>query len=524
MNTLLYVRGLHSINYNRFNMMNSLKIILLYSSFSFLMSCDHTKESKDVILTRPNILFIYADDLGSGLLGINGQEIIKTPNIDKLAMDGMRFTRSYGTSYCLSARASLLTGLHDSHSNGWKYVPGGIWIDYREGKLSYKEVVDSVNKAHGYIPDEEVFLPQLLQESGYYTAQMGKLEWGFSTTADRLNRHGWDYHFGYYDHKNCHGFYPKSLFRNGEEVFIDGNYSSDSKTKGSNYSQDLFLEDILKFIRNYSNEEPFFLYHPTQIPHGDVMIPQIHQDFIDNESLTLTQKEYASMVKMLDDHIGIIMKELELKGIDNNTIVIFSVDNGHEIYYELDHQKVYDDSKGILSDKFDSERDGDVFNGNENLSGKKFSFWEGGIKVPLFVRWPGEVEPGSTTNHLVANYDLMPTLAEIAGIEMPEGKDGISYLPTLKGKSDTQIEHDFLINKGYVRYASHSGASLISRDGWKLRYFEGSEIYMLHELESDPKENVDLSLEFPEKLEELKELFHNEYNSPRRDIISFQTN
>lgn len=505
-------------------LVKSLKRVLFYSICSLVISCGHKTEPKDLGQKRPNILFIYADDLGSGLLGVNGQEIIKTPHIDKLALEGMRFTRSYSSSYCLPARASLLTGLHDSHANAWRYVAGGIWIDYRDGKLSYQQVVDSVNRAHGEIPDEEVFLPQLLKESGYYTAQVGKLEWGFSTTPDRLIRHGWDYHFGYYDHQDCHGYYPKSLFRNGEEVFIEGNHSSNSKEPGSTYSQELFIEDMVDFIRNYSSDEPFFLYHPSQIPHGDIMIPQIHPDFIDNEQLTLTQKEYASMVKMLDDHVGILLDELVKKGIDDNTVVIFSVDNGHEIYYELAHQKVYDESKSMLSDKFDSERDGDVFNGNQNLSGKKFSFWEGGIKVPLFVRWPGVVEPGSTSDLLVANYDLMPTLAEIAGAEMPAGKDGISYLPTLKGESAAQMEHDFVINKGYVRYAPHRGASLISNDGWKLRYFEGSETYMLHELTSDPKENIDLALEFPEKLEELKQLFHSEYNSPRRDIRSFQFN
>lgn len=498
--------------------MNCFRLILIIFLFSHLMACNQAKESGGEALTKPNIIFIYADDLGRGLLGINGQKIIMTPNIDRLAEEGLQFRNSYGNNYCLPARASLLTGLHDCHSNGWNYVPGGIWIEYREGKFSFSEVVDSINKAHGIIPEEEVFLPQLLQKAGYYTAQIGKLEWGFATTPSRLERHGWDYHFGYYDHKDCHGFYPKSLFRNGEEVFFKGNPSFDSKTKGEQYSQELFLEDILKFIRNYAKETPFFLYHPTQIPHGDIMIPQIHPDFKDNENLTQTQKEYASMVKMLDDHIGIIMKELELKGIADNTLVIFSVDNGHEIYYELKHQQVYDKSKGILSDKFDSEHDGDVFNGNGNLSGKKFSFWEGGIRVPLIVKWPGKIEPGSSTDLLVANYDLMPTLADIAGIEMPPGKDGISYLPTLLGKADLQKEHDFIVNRGFVRYADHEGVSLISRDGWKLRYFEKSEIYRLHNLKSDSKENLDLSLEFPEKLMELKGWLHSEYNSLRKDI------
>ena len=301
-------------------------------------------------------------------------------------------------------------------------MPGRIWIDYREGKYTYQEVVDSIDSSHLPIPDEEVFLPQLLKRAGYYTAQVGKLEWGFATTPNRLKRHGWDYHFGYYDHACCHGYYPKSLFRNGEEVFFEGNTSADGKTKGPYYSQELFLKDILEFIRKRPKQKPFFLYHPSQIPHGDVMIPEIHPDFMNNESLTQTQKEYDSMVKMLDDHVGIIMNELEDQGIADNTLVIFSVDNGHETYYEPDQRLSYDQGRGILSDKYDSEKHGDVFNGNGNLSGKKFSTWEGGLRVPLILRWPGKIEAGSRSDLLVSNYDLMPTLAELAGIEMPGGE------------------------------------------------------------------------------------------------------
>ncbi len=483
-----------------------------------LISCNQLAQSNDRPLSKPNIIFIYADDLGSGLLGFNGQKIIKTPNIDKLAAQGISFDYNYGCSFCLPARASLLTGLHDAHKNAWNHVNGGTWIDYREGKYSFQEVADKVDSLHLPIPDGEVFLPQLLKKAGYYTAQVGKLEWGFATTPNRLERHGWDHHFGYYDHKNAHGFYPRSLFRNGKEVFFDGNTSADSKTPGPSYSQNLFLNEILGLIRKKKGHEPFFIYHPSQIPHGDVMIPEIHPDFAAIDSLTQTQKEYASMVKLLDDHVGIIMNELVVQGIENNTVVIFSVDNGHEIYYEPDHRLSYDEDKGLLSDKYDSEEDKDVFNGNNNLSGKKFSTWEGGIRVPLIIKWPGKIKPGSKTSLLVANYDLMPTLADISGIKMPEGKDGISYLPTLLDKPDQQVAHDFIIARGAVRYASQSGAALVTGDGWKLRYFEGEEVYMLHDLNSDPKEDHDLSLEYPNKLVELKEMFEKEFNSRRRDI------
>jgi len=455
----------------------------------------------------PNIIYILADDLGRGLISANGQDIISTPNIDRLAVEGMQFTHAYSQAYCLPSRASLLTGLHDCHSNGWSEVKGGDWILYVEEKITFDEVINKINKAHFKIPDEEVFLPQLLQQAGYTTAQVGKLEWGFSTTPYRLKRHGWDYHFGYYDHRMCHGFYPRMLFENGKEIWYKGNPSADAKTKGSHYSQEIFLEKMLAFLRAQADiKKPFFLYHPSQIPHGDIMIPEIHVDFINDERLTTNQKTYASMVKMLDDHIGVLLDELEKLNMSNNTIVIFSSDNGHEIYYELSHQKCYS-GNGIDSDRFDTEIDGDVFNGNWNLTGKKFSMWEGGTRIPLIVKWPGETKSGSQSNLLVALYDLMPTLAEIAGVSMPEGKDGVSFAPTLKGLS--QVEHDFVISKGRVRDTKHYGAALVTKDGWKLRYIleksgndiPDKEVYQLYMLDEDPKEKVNLASKLPVKLD-----------------------
>ncbi len=489
-------------------------LVLTIFVLFFAVACTSQKQKEQA--SKPNIIFIYADDLGRGLLGVNGQQIIKTPHIDNLAERGMLFPNCHGTSYCQPARASLLTGLHDAHSNGWAKVKGKIWVDYRAGDISYQEVIDSVERQHYPIPDNEVFLPQMLHDAGYFTAQVGKLEWGFATTPNRLKRHGWDYHFGYYDHGHCHGYYPMSLFRNGEEVFFEGNTSPDAKTPGKHYSQNLFLDDILKLIRRHKNE-PFFIYHPTQIPHGDIMIPEIHHDFINDDRLNNDEKEYASMVKMLDDHVGIIMEELEKQGIAENTIVIFSVDNGHETYYIRDNKYCYDKDKGILSDKVSTKKCGDVFDGNGGLSGKKFSTWEGGLRVPLIIKWNGKIAEGSVSNRYVCNYDLMPTLAEIVGGEMPEGKDGVSYLPTLLG-SPNPIERDFYIARGLVRHTGHHGATLITKDGWKLRYFVEDETFRLHNLNNDPTEDVDLSDQYPEKLEELKSMFISEFNSPRRDI------
>ena len=502
-------------------------LIGLIAATICVVGCSGVKKEEAKGGAKPNIILIYADDLGRGLLSVEGQKIIKTPNIDKLAHDGIRYENAYGVMFCAPARASLITGYHDVHGDRWKITGGGMYKNISTGKLTQEEIEDKLNKKTGSIPDNEVFLPQVLKESGYVTGEVGKLEWGFSATDRDMKRHGWDYYYGFLDHVRCHGFYPPFLFENGNQVNIEGNtrvncgktteletdkaFAERWDMQGKEqYSQNLFLEKILGFIRE-NKDKPFFLYHPTQLPHGPVSIPEVAKEYVNDDRLTQIEKEYASMVKMLDDHVGIIMDELKTLGIDDNTMVIFTGDNGHEIYYSKEGRilkpvrnmqtgEFFDD----IDTKYYSDIAGDVFDGNDGMAGVKRSNWEGGVRVPLIVRWPGKIKPGVTSNQLVANYDLMATFADLVGFKLPGNKDGVSYLPNLLGQEGK--EHD------YVVYSSFLGPAIVTKEGWKLRYYAKDDIFQLYYLPEDYKEEHNIIDLNKERADQLKQSLIQECN------------
>nr|HML48597.1 sulfatase-like hydrolase/transferase [Clostridia bacterium] len=171
----------------------------------------------------PNIVHIYADDMGRGMLGCYGQRRFQTPNIDRIAQEGMRFQNVYGCAMCAPARASLLCGIHDVHAGRWTFTKAGIYQDMMRGKLTLEEVYELIHNTGIEQRAGDVYLPMLLKRAGYVTGQVGKLEWGFATTGDEIARHGWDYHYGYYDHQMCHGYYPPFVFEDGEKVAVEGN-------------------------------------------------------------------------------------------------------------------------------------------------------------------------------------------------------------------------------------------------------------------------------------------------------------
>ena len=493
-------------------------VFLLLSGF---FSCKTlTLEKKDT----PNVILIYADDLGRGLLGYEGQQIIKTPNIDKLAEQGVRFENAYGCNYCAPARASMLSGYHDCHSDKWQISFGGEYLEMPDS-ISTTTVQQRLNQQFKPTPEDEIFLAQLFQNAGYITGQVGKLDWGFSTTHERLKRHGWDYYYGYYDHQRCHGFFPPFLFENGEKVLIEGNTHKDCSKENEydendgyekrwnmegkeHYSQNLFLNKLLQFIRDNKNEK-FFLYHPTQLPHGPTSVPDIHVDFRDNPDLTELEKAYASMVKMLDDHVGAIVEELKKQGIYENTLIVFTADNGHEIYYpspgkmdkpvrNMQTGEKFDN----LDTKFYSHLAGDIFNGNDGMAGLKRDNWEGGVRVPLIYHWPGNIEGGKVLNQMVANYDILSTFADLLNVEVLNNKDGLSYWSALFG--DVSEKHK------YVVYNSKHGPALVSAEGWKIRYQKTADLYQLYFLPDDYSEANNLAAKHPERLEKLKEILLSE--------------
>ena len=476
---------------------------------------------------QPNIIFIYADDLGRGMLSCYGQQHFKTPNIDRLASEGMRFNNAYGCAFCAPARASMITGTHDCHRGGWTYTRGGVYKKVQEGTLSLDELSELIHTISHNPSEHEQFLPQIPQQAGYITAEIGKLEWGFATTAQEMKQHGWDYHYGYYDHVDCHGFYPPYLFENGRKINIGGNTRLDcGKATGKNetdfdkeerwdttgkavYSQDLFDDKIIEFIRDHK-DKPFFLYHPSQLPHGPIIIPEIHPSVKGNDALTDYEKEYASMVLRLDQTVGVILDELDRLGIADNTLVMFCSDNGHAVYYRQEGRcysarSLADETPfDNIDTRFTSAACGDIFNGNDGLAGLKFSNWEGGVRLPFLARWPGVVPAGAETDRLIANYDLMATMAEITDIQLPADKDGVSYLNTLEGALEARRGEP-------IYFASGLGPSMVNDDAWKLRQITVPKrnLYQLYKLDEDYTETQNVVFEQRELVNQMSvELLH----------------
>ncbi|QDV66011.1 arylsulfatase [Crateriforma conspicua] len=519
-----------AFNVNRYKICLSIAVFLLVAVSKQIQAAP--------TVDRPNVILIFADDLGPGLLGCYGQQVIRTPNIDRLATEGIRFTNYYGGVYCAPSRWTLLTGMHDGRVGGWSQTRPGLPIQRDSGRITqqeYERRFAALKANANPIAENEVFLAQIAQRAGFETAQFGKLDRGFLTWHQRVKRFGWDFYEGYFDHQRCHGFYPPYLWRNGQRFELPGNTRADcGKTSekgdepigygGQTYSQNVFIEGIVKFIRQ-NRDRPFFLYHPTQLPHGPVSIPELHPDFADAPNLSLAEKKYASMVKMLDDHVGRIMNELKIQGLDKNTIVFFTSDNGHELYYgpkdDYRAQRLPDGKPANLTDrKWRTSRYGDVFNGAGGRAGLKRSGYQGGMQCPMIARWPGKIAAGTETSLLSSHYDFLPTLADLVGQNTPAGKDGISFLPTLLGQEQTERhDHIFVFN----RFAAMGSSALIASDGFKLveaRRDQG--VFQLYNIGEDNEERFDLASRYPDKVQRMKKIMQQESNSPRPDLAPAQ--
>ena len=485
---------------------------------------------------HPNIILIYADDLGIGMLGCYGQKVVTTPHIDQLSAEGLRFTNYYGSTFCAPARYSLATGMHDGRINGWNHSRAGLIVQRDAGRISEEEFQKRFTELQANarpIQKQEVFLGQVARQAGYHTAQFGKLDSGFLTWNERVKRFGWDHHEGYYDHIRAHGFYPPYIWVNGEKRPLEGNPHANAGkmtekgdepvgSGGKTYSQEVFIQDILKYIREHK-DEPFFLYHPTQLPHGPVAIPALHPDFADHPTMSLAEKKYASMIRMLDDHVGLIMQELKDQGLDEKTVVLFTADNGHEMYYgpKPSYREAFN-AKGertnLTDNKWRTDESGDIFDGAGGRAGLKRSGYQGGVQLPMIIRWPGKIKPGSTTGLLAAQYDILPTVAELTGGQIPDGKDGISFVPALLGQSPAQ-QHDYVVINNGFRAPHLSRACLISGDGWKLVEIDrDADLYQLYHLPEDNEERVDLAGDHPETVAKLKKALLKELNSERTDL------
>lgn len=435
---------------------------------------------------KPNIILIYADDLGMGMLGCYGQEIVKTPNIDRLASQGIMFTRCYSSQYCCPARASLLMGVHDSHSHSYTQTEGALVImAERQGWPNEKLEEKAAQAAQIKAAEREVFLPELLKKAGYVTGQFGKLEWGFTTWHGELKRHGWDRYAGYMDHQRAHGFYPSFLWKDGKRLPLKGNTHADGGKTPENYSPgatekrrdnregkvtyapDVMLAETLRFMEE-NRDRPMFIFFSTNLPHGPVDIPPEENTYAGNAAIRQAYdnangtnrecaeaaEEYASMVDKLDRQVGAIVEQVRRLGLDKRTIIIFSSDNGHELYYRTD--------KG-----------------------------------------PGTLPHGKVCHSLVANYDHMAAFADLAGVRMPEGKDAVSYTDILFGNTTSQ--RDYVI-------VDHT---VITGDGWKLTQKRNKPF--LFQTGKDPEERHNLAETRKDQLEKLQAIYRKEVGSPRKD-------
>ena len=458
-----------------------------------------------------------------------GQKHFTTPQIDSISDNGITMNRYYGSIYCAPARYALLTGMHDGHEGAGSHSKGGF-ITQLDKTINNPEKWQEKYYTHiaerqkvTFPPEQEVFLAQIAQDAGLVTSQFGKLDIGFLTWHERVTRLGWDHYIGYYDHVRAHGFYPTYLWKNGEKLPLKGNTKSDAgkakenasepvKSLGTTYSQDVFLKEIVDFIGE-NKDKPFFLYHSTQLPHGPTAINALHPEVAKNEDLTFSEKKYASMVKMLDDHVGIILAELKKHGLEDDTLVLFTSDNGHETYYENKRGKLPKQIRKENPDKKWRTSDGDdVFNGAAGMVGLKRDVFEGGVHCPMFAMWPGKIAPGTTTEHLATHYDFMATLADLLDQPLPKGKDSLSYLPALLGKKDAE-QHDWI----YLQGIGGKSATVITKDHWKFIACKNGEFH-LYSLKDDFLEKINVADQHPEKVEELKKVFLSQKMKKRADL------
>lgn len=449
-----------------------------------LSSCGITPKEKQL----PNIIYILADDLGYGDLGCYGQAKFSTPNIDRLAGDGMLFTQHYtGCTVSAPSRSSLMTGLHTGHTpvrgnRGWE--PEGQWP----------------------LPASSVTIPELLKTKGYVTGAFGKWGLGFINTEGDPNNQGIDEFFGFNCQSLAHNYYPDHLWHNREKILL---HENDSSKKGA-YSAEVIHKQSLQFIINNRNK-PFLMFYTTTIPHAELFAKEEYMQRFRgkfnpekafkgvDDGPTFRQGPYgsqpdghaafAAMVTQLDDYVGEILAKLKELGLEDNTIVMFASDNGPHL---------------------EAGADPDFFNSNGPLRGYKRDMYDGGIRTAFLVKWPGMVKPGSRTDHVSAFWDVMPTLAEITGTELQGSTDGVSFLPTLLGRKG-QKQHEYL----YWEFHEQGGKTGVRMGNWKAVMLnvdkDPSGPIELYDIVKDPGEETNVAASNPDVVKRAGEIMKSSH-------------
>jgi arylsulfatase len=448
---------------------------------------------------RPNIVFIMADDLGWNELGCYGQEKIQTPNIDRLADSGMRFTRAYsGSPVCAPARCNLMTGMHAGHA-------------YVRSNYEVENPTPGVFGGQLPIPYDTTTVAEVLRQQGYTTGCFGK--WGLGaphSSGDPLSQ-GFDRFYGYNCQRHAHNLYPRYIVDDRENVTLEGNTRS---LIGDHYGPQLIADQMLDFVRE-NQDEPFFLYYPTLIPHLPLQVPERFLEIYDGMwpetpydgtgsygylPHATPRAAYAAMITFMDFQVGRLMSQLRDLGLYENTLVFFTSDNGTTF---LERQVDYE-----------------FFNSVGPLRGLKGSVYEGGIREPFIAHWPGVIEGGAVSDQQVTHYDMMATLADLTGAEAPP-TDGVSVLPTLLGREDQQEDHEYL----FWDFSGYGGQLAVRMGHWKgvkrgLRENADAPLE-LYNLEADLSENTDLAELHPQKASQIEEVMVAGRTRPETEEFQF---
>ncbi|CAN5401200.1 arylsulfatase [soil metagenome] len=441
---------------------------------------------------RPNIVFIMADDLGFGELGCFGNEKILTPNLDQMAAEGMRLTNFYaGATVCAPSRCVLMTGKHTGRCTVRGNAGGGA---------------ESIQT----LKDSDLTVAEILKGAGYQTALSGKWGLGELGSSGRPTAQGFDHFFGYLNQHHAHNYYPPFLIRNEVVVALENDVHpewqkarSDRHEGGgfslnkAQYSHDLVIEDALAWVGATSRDQPFFLYLALTIPHanneagrvlGDGQEVPEYGPYADKD-WSNPNKGQAAMITRMDRDIGRLFDQIEAMGIDEDTLVVFTSDNGH-------HRE--------------GGNDPELFDANGPLRGMKRDLYEGGIRVPTIARWPGMIDAGTVSDHVAYFGDLLATACELSGAAIPDDDDlwTTSFLPTLTGHPDAQREHPYL----YWAFYEQGGKEAVRFGDWKaVRMPIGNGDLELYNLATDLGEANDIAGDHPEAVEKAKQFMQNAF-------------
>lgn len=450
--------------------------LCLISGLSLSQGCISINSEK-----KPNVILVLVDDLGIGDLGIYGQKILTTPNLDNMASEGIHFQNFYsGSTVCAPSRGVLLTGKHTGHSS----VRG--------------------NKPQQLIGDDELTIAKVFKEAGYKTGAVGKWGAGRLMPVDDPQRKGFDYFYGYINMFHAHNFFPEFLYENGKKVYLNNKtmrvdginpYDNDSLREGygvaeirNEYTHHLFDEKAHDFI-DLNKDNPFFLYIAYNAPHAnnekrpDGMEVDDYYEYEDMD-WPIQERGFAAMIRNIDNSMGALLDKLMEHGLEKNTLVMFCSDNGP--HHEGGH-------------------DEEFFNSNGNYRGCKRDLYEGGIKSPFIAWWPGTIKPNRESVIPFAAWDFLATFSDLTGVDKPADTDGVSFLPTLLGLNQKEI-HEYL----YWEFNERTGSQAIRKGDWKavkLNVSKPPEVFELYNLVNDPGETKDVANENPLLVSEFEQLF-----------------